>query len=88
MEWTVPRFERRAVDAAGVVLRQDTLFNDQWFDAFEVLDNWRASHAFPLNTFQVILRNRSRKLDARSTIAQRLKRVPSVLSKLKRQPSI
>lgn len=88
MEWTVPRYDRAAVDAAGKTLRDDSSDLDVWFDALEVLDNWRSSHAFPLNTFQTVLRNRARKLDPQATVAQRLKRVPSIMAKLQRQRSM
>ena len=49
-----------------------------------VINNWRASHAFPLNTFQVYLRRKSREVDSKSLVAQRVKRLSSIESKLRR----
>ncbi|MEQ8844744.1 MAG: RelA/SpoT domain-containing protein [Phycisphaerales bacterium] len=52
--------------------------------ALLVLNNWRASHAFPLNTFQNGLRRRAAGIYEHALVSQRLKRTPSVLSKLNR----
>lgn len=57
---------------------------DQWMWAFEVLSNWRACHGYPINTFQATLRQKLKKIDTDSLVAQRLKRTPSIISKLER----
>jgi hypothetical protein len=88
MEWTEPRFERREVDAAGQILRSSDAPARDVSHAFEVLDNWRASHAFPLNTFQVVLRKRAREFDPGVLVAQRLKRASSIVKKLQKQPTM
>jgi hypothetical protein len=54
-------------------------------DAFWTVHNWRTSHAFPLNTFQIGLRQRARKIEGTALVAQRLKRFSSVMSKLSRE---
>ena len=51
-----------------------------------VLDNWRAAHSYVLNTFQATLRNRARGTNV--TVAQRLKRRPTIIDKLRREPSM
>ena len=53
--------------------------------AVEVVNQWRASHARPLDTFRTNLR---RKVGGRGIVAQRLKRLPSIVSKLERLPRI
>lgn len=60
----------------------------EWLDAHDVLGNWRASHQFPLNTFKINLRLRARRIDPNALVAQRLKRVPSIISKLQRFPNM
>lgn len=52
----------------------------------KVLENWRASHANILNTFKTILYKRSKNFDVQ--IAQRLKRRPTIVDKLKREPGM
>lgn len=54
-----------------------------------VISNWRAAHAYPLNTFQATLRNKLARLglsNKRAPVGQRLKRLPSVTKKLQRFP--
>lgn len=87
--WRVSSHSRKEIDRAGSILRdQEDLKElenlDRYIDAYSVMDAWRASHAFPLNTIQMTLRRRADSLDARSEVVQRLKRAPSVISKLRR----
>lgn len=53
-------------------------------EALDIINNWRASHAYILNTFQATLRNRTR--GTKIAVAQRLKRMRTIVSKLDRQP--
>jgi putative GTP pyrophosphokinase len=53
-----------------------------------VLANWRASHAYPINTFQALLRLKLKSIDKQALVAQRLKRSPSILAKLERFPEM
>src|SRR5262249_11514776 len=54
----------------------------------DVINNWRAAHSQPLVTFNMTLRSRSAKIDARALVAQRLKRLPSIEAKLRDRPSM
>jgi len=64
----------------------------EYEDALEVVDNWRASHNYPLNTFQVTLRNYAREISVPGRfpplIAQRTKRLKSIELKLRLQPTM
>lgn len=51
-----------------------------------VLENFRGSHAYILNTFQANIRNHSR--GKASTVGQRLKRRNTILDKLRREPNM
>jgi len=53
-----------------------------------LIDNWRSSHSYPLNIFQAGLRTRAKQVDERAIVAQRLKRFPSIVAKLKRFPEM
>ena len=53
--------------------------------AVNVVSQWRASHARPLDTFRNNLR---RRVGSSGIVAQRLKRLPSIVSKLERLPRI
>jgi ppGpp synthetase/RelA/SpoT-type nucleotidyltranferase len=86
MNWIMPQFSRSAVRRAGEILLSDNVL--EYPQAYDVLNNWRASHSFPLNTIQVRLRRFTMIRDNESLIAQRLKRVPTILDKLKRFPGM
>lgn len=56
-------------------------------DSLALINVWRAAHSHPINTFQATLRKRLKKIWLTSDdyiIAQRLKRLPSIIGKLKR----
>jgi putative GTP pyrophosphokinase len=72
------------VNRAGDVLRAPkTPLTEE--DA-AVLDAWRAAHRYILNTFQAILRNRTR--HTKIVVAQRLKRRSTIVDKLHREPNM
>jgi hypothetical protein len=100
MAWAVPQFSKQQVNKAGdILVREFPDFSDlaaedragaedaAWFEYFEALDvinNWRSSHNFPLNTFQNGLRKKGKQVDAHCLIAQRIKRLSSIELKLRR----
>jgi putative GTP pyrophosphokinase len=67
MAFVKPAYPKGRVNRAGTAIRDG---NPSASD-MEVLDNWRASHKYILNTFQATLRNRSRGTGI--VVAQRLK---------------
>ena len=66
-------------DATSEVSEADRLH------AVDVVNQWRASHARPLDTFRKNLR---RRVGRSGVVAQRLKRLPSIVSKLEGLPRI
>ncbi len=88
MAFVSPKFGRSDVNRAGRILASSTASYAEQRWASSVLTNWRASHAYPLNTFQATLRFRLAKVDSKAIAAQRLKRAPSVVSKLQRFPTM
>ena len=89
-KWPAPSFTRGEVDRAGRLLARNGVAADALVigHALDVISNWRSSHSFPLNTFQVTLRNRSSSICEHPIVAQRLKRVPSIFDKLRRFPTM
>jgi ppGpp synthetase/RelA/SpoT-type nucleotidyltranferase len=64
------------------------VYLDEYFDALDIVNNWRSSHSFPLNTFTVGLKRRAKGIDAQCIIAQRIKRMSSIELKLRRFPTM
>ncbi|MEP2103571.1 MAG: RelA/SpoT domain-containing protein [Parasphingorhabdus sp.] len=77
-----PDYSKTRVDKAGSNVANGN-FGD---DDVEIVENWRASHAQILNTFKQILYNRARKIDC--LVVQRLKRRPTIIDKLSRDPNM
>ena len=62
-------------------------FNKEWDWAWNLVNKWRSCHAYPINTFQATLRNNTRQYKD-PIIAQRLKRMPTIVDKLARYPAM
>lgn len=84
MTWATPQFSKGAVDRAGRVLANSLASAEELTEALVVINNWRSSHSFPLNTMQVGLRRRARQVDPNALVAQRIKRLSSIEAKLRR----
>ncbi|MCK1498003.1 RelA/SpoT domain-containing protein [Bradyrhizobium sp. 188] len=55
-----------------------------YYAALDIVNNWRSSHNFPLNTFHIGLKKRAKQIDPKAITAQRIKRLASIESKLTR----
>ena len=88
MEWAVPKYSKNQVNEAGRTVIDPVGDIFKIFDAMEIVNNWRASHNFPLNTFQNSLRRKGSKVDKNCIVAQRIKRMWSIEDKLVRYPTM
>lgn len=88
MAMTVPQFNRNEVNKAGRVLHDTNASDSEIDEALVIINNWRSSHNFPLNTFQTTLRHKARLIDPECLVAQRIKRLASMQQKLRRFQSM
>jgi len=84
-----PRYSRSQYDKAAGRFKKDIpvgsdAARDQWFQAFEIVENWRAAHGYPLGRFREWLLQRATKIDPKVNVAQRLKRLRSIHTKMTR----
>lgn len=84
MAWVKPNHSKAMVDRAGAALVGTVENIDEYLFALEVVNNWRAAHSFPLNTFAVTLRRKGHLVDDNCLVAQRIKRMASIELKLRR----
>ena len=77
-----PGGSKSRVNRAGENVRNKKASKDDLF----VIDQWRAAHRAVLNTFQAILRTRTRQ--TRIVVAQRHKRKSTIIGKLDRLPGM
>ena len=92
MDFAQPLYGKEVVDWAGDILRGPgtalALLGPEGLDSEDVIYNWRVSHAYPLNTFQMTLRRRAQKVDSGAIVAQRSKRRSSIREKLDRMADL
>jgi len=81
-EQTFPGGSRGRVNRAGAAVRNENASEED----LAAIDEWRAAHRGVLNTFQAILRNRTR--GTKITVAQRHKRKRTIFDKLQRYPQM
>lgn len=82
MVYAVPNFKRKQVTRAGQKLIDPNSTRVEVAEALELINHWRACHAYPVNTFQATLRSRLKRLGHDYIVATRLKRIPSIHKKL------
>lgn len=91
MAWPIPEYSKGDVNRAGNIISASRLKSSRYSElmwALDVLNNWRGCHGYPINTFQATLRQRLTKIDSEALVAQRLKRQPSIIDKLRRYPNM
>lgn len=77
-----PGGSKSRVNRAGNAVRNGNAMPDD----YHVIEEWRAAHRAVLNTFQAILRSRTR--NSNTTVAQRHKRRSTIFDKLLRFPDM
>lgn len=94
VDWTTPEYSKERVNAAGrtLIARGAAgwgLGKDQELDeALAIIGNWRAAHAYPLQAIKMTLLGRAKRIDPKSLVVQRLKRLPAIFLKLSAIPGM
>ena len=88
MEWAKPGFSREDINLAGKKIVQWDFDKPDFTQAVEIVSNFRAAHAYPLNIIQHRLRILASDIDKSVIVAQRLKRFLSIVAKLERFPKM
>ena len=83
-QWEKPIYAKKQIERAGKALSKSDLSEQEKKNALKILDNWRASHAYPLQ----VIANNLRRNNPNAIVVQRLKRLESIVEKLKRFPDM
>jgi ppGpp synthetase/RelA/SpoT-type nucleotidyltranferase len=89
MAWAKPQYTKGQIDRAGEILSLDNPFAnnptgvDEYFEAIEIVNNWRAVHGYPLQAMKMALKRRAKRVCPSAIVAQRLKRLASIRLKLR-----
>jgi len=78
-----PKYSRSYINRVGDVLAAENSSAEALESALQTLSDWRALHLTPMNTFQATLRKYVGESDPKGIVAQRLKRTPTIIDKLK-----
>ncbi len=90
MEWIVPQYSNNQVDKAGTLFTKPKFWTQATDveNALTIIENHRASNAYPLLILRIDLTGRARKIDSNALIAQRTKRLWSIELKMRRFPKM
>lgn len=86
MRWTALTNSKSRVRKAGKSLSCSECDIFEYMEAYETLSNWRSAHAYPMHSILISLRRQSKLIDKEAIVVQRLKRAPSIINKLFREP--
>jgi len=79
--WKRSEYSKSDIEKAGRAIINTDIDAEERELALRVIDNWRAAHAFPLNTFTIRLKHITESIP-NAVVAQRLKRLDSIVGKL------
>ena len=82
--WETPKYSKSEINKAGKIIADKTSTKKERQDALKILNNWRSSHAYPLQVIASNLRNKN----PNSIVVQRLKRLDSITGKIERFPKM
>lgn len=83
---SVPTESKKKINKAGQMLVDCSVGSEDFQRAIILVNKWRACHAYPINTFNSTLRRKIKKFPGNPIVAQRLKRMSTIIDKLKRYP--
>ena len=82
-------FSRAKLDSCGKLFLEKNASTADRDLALDMLSEWRKLHYIPMNTLQANLRKKCKQLNLKDyIIAQRIKRLPSIVTKLSRFPDM
>lgn len=88
MAHVIPEHSKSAVGRASKAAGRGEGTAAELAEARGIVSNYRSAHAFPLNAVTVTVRQKALQVNPHAVVAQRLKRLPTILDKLKRIPTM
>ena len=85
--WKKIEYTNAQIDKAAELIFNPDLSAEEKNKYFEMIENWRAAHAFPMNTFTINLKQKASD-NIGIIVVQRLKRLDTIVKKLQRFPKM
>ena len=79
-KWEIPLYSGNQINKAGKIISDSNSTPKEREKALKIVNNWRASHAYPLQ----IICSHLRRNNPNAIVVQRLKRLESITDKLER----
>lgn len=86
-KWKVVEYSRNQIIKAGKNIKKENISPAEKQQAIAVIDNWRAAHGYPLHVIYMNLRRMAENKQG-IIVVERLKRLESIIGKLKREPKM
>lgn len=83
-EWARPIYSKKQINKAGQIIANSDSSQEDRNNALEIINNWRATHAYPLHVINAGLRRGN----PNAIVVQRLKRLESITGKIERFPEM
>lgn len=87
-KWKSVEYSRNQIIKAGKTMKNDNALPQEIDNATDIIDNWRAAHAFPMHVIYMHLRRMATPVNKNIIVAERLKRLDSIINKLKREQTM
>ena len=88
MEYPVFKHSNSAVKRAAGNLVDNRMTLQEKLDCLSILANFRSSHNYPMQPIISYFRKKALEVDKKAIVVRRLKRIPSIIDKLKRFPGM
>jgi hypothetical protein len=88
MTWITRGFSKTQVNKAGKLIGSGGGTKSELADARDKVSNFRSSHAYPLFSVNMHVRKNALAVNPSAIVARRLKRLPTIIDKLKRHPNM
>lgn len=85
--WKKSEYTKKEINNAGKQIINSNLTAEEKKRYIAIIDNWRAAHAFPMNTFAIHLKHLVGNIPD-AVVAQRIKRLVTIINKLERYPDM
>lgn len=87
-KWKIVEYSRNQIIKAGKTIKNNNALQQEIDKSTDIIDNWRAAHAFPMHVIYMHLRRMATTANKNIIVAERLKRLDSIINKLKREKSM
>jgi ppGpp synthetase/RelA/SpoT-type nucleotidyltranferase len=86
--WQTPNRSKTQVKKAVKQLLENNLSSKDKVEHLNTLANFRSSHSYPMQSMIGYFRQKAFEVDKKAVVVRRLKRIPSIINKLKRFPNM